>query len=84
VALGSCAEELFAKAVLLSLSEPRPVPAQLTHLAPGHVSQQYMRLYQFLLASSDASGVSSGIELKPLGLGANSPLADEVPTVARF
>ena len=84
VELVSCAEELFAKAVLLSLSEARPVPAQLNHLAPSHVSQQYMRLYKLLLASPKTSGVLSGIQEKPSGLGASSPLADEVPTTARY
>lgn len=84
VELASCAEDLFAKAVLLSLSEPRPVPAQLNHLAPGHVAQQYLRLYRLLLALPKSSGVSSGLKEKPSGLAANCPLADEVPTAARY
>ncbi len=77
------AEEQFAKAILSSLREPRPAPAQLPHLAPGHVSQQYMRLYQLLLASSEAAGVSSRIKGEPLSLVANSSVADKVPTAAR-
>ena len=83
VELAPCAEELFAEAVLLSLSEPRPVPAQLNHLAPGRVAQQYLRLYQLLLASPKTFGVSSGIKEKPSGL-SDSTLEDEVPTVARY
>lgn len=83
VELVSGAEERLAEAVLLSLREPRPAPMQLPHLAPGHVAQQYLRVYQLLLASSKTSGVSPGIKGEPLALGSNSTLADEVPTVAR-
>lgn len=84
VELAPCAEELFAKAVLLSLSEPRPLPAPLNHLAPGRVAQQYLRLYQLLLSSAKTSGGLSGIQDNTSGLGAKSLLADEVPTTARY
>jgi glycosyltransferase involved in cell wall biosynthesis len=82
VELGPAAEEQFAHAVVSSLRQPRPVPANLPHLAPGHVSQQYVRLYQLLLAAPKASGVS-GMRDEPLTLGAKSSLADEVPTPLR-
>jgi glycosyltransferase involved in cell wall biosynthesis len=76
VELGPAAEERFAQAVVLSLSQPRPAPAHLPHLAPGHVSQQYVRLYQLLLASP-------GLKDNLLAIGAKSSLADEVPAPLR-
>jgi glycosyltransferase involved in cell wall biosynthesis len=76
VELGDDAEERFAQAVVLSLRQPRPAPAHLPHLAPGHVSQQYVQLYQLLLAAS-------GLKDKQLTVGAKSPLADEVPAPLR-
>jgi glycosyltransferase involved in cell wall biosynthesis len=82
VDLGSGAEERFAKAILSSCREPRPVPAQLPHLAPGHISQLYMRLYQLLLASSEASGVLSRKKGETSTSVASSSVADEVPTAA--
>jgi len=84
VELGSGAEERFAKAILSSHGDPKPAPAQLPHLAPGYVSQQYMSLYHLLVASSKASEVSSAVKGDALALGSQSPLADKVPTVARF
>jgi glycosyltransferase involved in cell wall biosynthesis len=84
VELAADAEEQFARAIVLGLRGPRPAPAQLPHLAPGHISQQYMRLYQLLLASTKTSGVSSEIRGETLPVGASSTLADKVPTVARF
>ena len=84
VRLGSGAEERFAKAILSSHCETRPAPAQLPHLAPGYVSQQYMSLYHLLVASSKASEVLSAVKGDPLLLGAQSALADKVPTGARF
>jgi glycosyltransferase involved in cell wall biosynthesis len=76
VELGDDAEARFAQAVVLSLRQPRPAPAHLPHLAPGHVSQQYVQLYQLLLAAS-------GLKDKQLTVGAKSPLADEVPAPLR-
>ena len=46
VELGSGAQEAFAREIVASLREPRPAPALLPHLAPGHISQQYVKLYQ--------------------------------------
>jgi glycosyltransferase involved in cell wall biosynthesis len=76
VELGDDAEARFAQAVVLSLRQPRPAPAHLPHLAPGHVSQQYVQLYQLLLAAS-------GLKDKQLTVGAKSSLADEVPAPLR-
>jgi glycosyltransferase involved in cell wall biosynthesis len=76
VELGDDAEQRFAQAVVWSLRQPRPAPAHLPHLAPGHVSQQYVHLYQLLLAAS-------GLKDKQLTVGAKSPLADEVPAPLR-
>lgn len=79
VELARGAEELFEKAIVSSLHEPKPAPARLPHLAPGYVSQQYMQLYQSLLASSEMSTSKATITT-----GGNSPLADEAPTAAHF
>jgi glycosyltransferase involved in cell wall biosynthesis len=76
VELGPGAEEQFAHAVVLSLRHPKPAPAQLPHLAPGHVSQLYVRLYELLLATS-------GLKDRQLTMEAKSSLADEVPAPLR-
>ncbi len=83
VELGDDAEEQFAQAVVLSLRQPRPAPAPLPHLAPGHVSQEYVRLYQVLLAASQTSGVSTAMKGDPSTSGAASSLADKVPSPLR-
>lgn len=76
-------EEQFALAIVTSLREPKPTPAHLPHLAMGYISQQYMRLYQLLLATAKTSGVSSSVTGETLTPGAPS-LADDIPTAARF
>jgi glycosyltransferase involved in cell wall biosynthesis len=83
VELGPAAEEQFAHAVVSSLRQPRPAPTHLPHLAPGHVSQQYVQLYQLLFTASKTSGVSSGMRDEPSTSGAKSSLADEVPPPLR-
>jgi glycosyltransferase involved in cell wall biosynthesis len=76
VELGHAAEERFAQAVVSALRQPRPAPAHLPNLAPGYVSQQYVRLYQLLLAAS-------GLKDSLLTNEAKSSLADEVPAPLR-
>jgi glycosyltransferase involved in cell wall biosynthesis len=76
VELGPAAEERFAQAVVSALRQPRPAPAHLPNLAPGYVSQQYVRLYQLLLAAS-------GLKDNLLTIEAKSSLADEVPAALR-
>jgi glycosyltransferase involved in cell wall biosynthesis len=83
VELGPDAEERFAHAVISSLRQPRPAPAHLPHMAPGYISQQYVRLYELLLAAPEAAGVPLGMKEEPSTSGAKSSLADEVPTPMR-
>jgi glycosyltransferase involved in cell wall biosynthesis len=75
------AEELFEREIVRSLREPRPSPARLPHLAPGHISQQYVKLYQLLLAVPGVSPEATGQRSAPIG---SSSLADEMPTAAHF
>lgn len=74
---GQGAHDAFAREIVASLREPRPAPALLPHLAPGCVSQQYLKLYQMLLA---VPGVSSDAMSQRHARA--SSVADEVPTAA--
>jgi glycosyltransferase involved in cell wall biosynthesis len=75
------AEELFAEAIVASLRGPRPSPAQLPHLAPGHVSEQYMKLYETLLVSTELPSQAVGQHATPM----NSPsVAEEMPPATPF
>jgi glycosyltransferase involved in cell wall biosynthesis len=81
VELGSGAQEAFAREIVASLREPRPAPALLPHLAPGHISQQYVKLYQLLLALPGVSSDAVGQRYAPASA---SSLAEEMPTAAHF
>jgi glycosyltransferase involved in cell wall biosynthesis len=45
VELGAGAEQEFADAILECLSKRRPLPAQLRHLSPTVIAEQYLKLY---------------------------------------
>jgi glycosyltransferase involved in cell wall biosynthesis len=45
------AEEQFARAIIASLHERRPLPALLSHLSPAGIADQYIRLYNRVLTS---------------------------------
>ncbi|WP_348264034.1 glycosyltransferase family 1 protein [Telmatobacter sp. DSM 110680] len=81
VGLGSGAQEAFAREIVATLQETKPAPAFLPHLAPGHVSQQYVKVYQLLLS---LPGVSSDVVGQRYAPARASSLADEVPTAAHF
>jgi glycosyltransferase involved in cell wall biosynthesis len=79
VEFGTDAQEAFAREIVASLREPRPAPALLPHLAPGHISQQYLKLYQLLLAVPGVSSDAVGQRYAPARA---TSVADEVPTAA--
>ncbi len=92
VDIGSCrfvelaaeAEEQFARAIVSSLLDRRPIPPHLPDLSPTHIAEQYVRLYGRVLASSRASGKASTPQQGPMKPPDESALADKVPTAARF
>jgi glycosyltransferase involved in cell wall biosynthesis len=54
VELGPDAEMGFASAMVTSLKERRPLPANLSCLSPGAIAPQYVRLYRRLVDSRSA------------------------------
>jgi glycosyltransferase involved in cell wall biosynthesis len=83
VELAPGAEELFERAIVSSLRDPKPAPAQLPHLAPGHISRQYLRLYGLLLAPPGASEMCSQMKGRPSEPIASPSVGDQLPTAAR-
>ena len=84
VEAGSRAEEDLARIIPEALRRPKPAPAQLLHVSPRQVSQQYMQLYRFLLAASSASETSPNVPRELMAGEPKPAVADEVPIVARF
>jgi glycosyltransferase involved in cell wall biosynthesis len=78
VSLTRDADEQFAKAVMVSLHERRPLPTHLPQFSPAGIADQYIRLYNRVLTSR-------GPEPVPVHHGedtakpAKDPLRDEVP-----
>jgi glycosyltransferase involved in cell wall biosynthesis len=75
------ADEQFARAIIASLRERRPLPTHLAHLSPAGIADQYMRLYKRVraLSGSETAAVHQDDHTaKP----AKSPLTDEVPNAA--
>jgi glycosyltransferase involved in cell wall biosynthesis len=81
VNLTADADEQFARAIIASLRERRPLPTHLAHLSPAGIAEQYMRLYNRVRALPGSELVAVHQDdhtAKP----ANSPLTDEVPNAA--
>jgi glycosyltransferase involved in cell wall biosynthesis len=76
------ADEMFEREIVSALRESKPAPARLPHLAPGYISQQYLKLYQLLLAVPGVS-LEAARQQHPAGLSGNL-LADEIPTAVHF
>ena len=87
VPLTADAEEEFANKVVASLSLRRPLPACLPHLSPAVVSEQYLRLYRWMLARTGAEAMTGCAEKgqeSQKEAQSKSALAHQVPTVFRF
>jgi glycosyltransferase involved in cell wall biosynthesis len=84
VELGPEVEEEFARAIVASLHERRPIPADLPHFSRSAIAEQYIGLYNRVLATAKEPGVSSDTKGGQQASGVKSSLADEVPTAARF
>ena len=84
VELTQDSDQEFAKAIVLSLRERRPLPSYLPHLSPANIADQYIRLYKRVLASSSAGVKPVSPRGETTAIPAKAGLADEVPDAAHF
>ncbi len=84
VELNRDSDREFAKAIVLCLSERRPLPSHLRHLSPANIADQYVRLYNAVLRPSSAGVAPVAPRGETTALQAKTTLTDEVPNAAHF
>ncbi|MGA8089529.1 MAG: glycosyltransferase family 1 protein [Terracidiphilus sp.] len=84
VELTQDSDQQFAKAIVLSLRERRPLPSHLPHLSPANIADQYVRLYNAVLSPASAGVAPVAPKGKAVAMPAQTSITDEVPNAAQF